>query len=207
MLFDKGKYKKLFSFTLMFEKFSLSKQNMWKQNIKFFWFSGFPKSLLKWHFFKLEARKFNFPEYKKLIQNVFFSLFELVKLLPEISDRYEVRKFHFQKYNFFSLRDRKFHFLKSYVSQNIKNPFFENRRNLLILVLESSIFLKYKNFFLGGIFLFFGSWTPGECPRWLHNILLWLTKFYFHYKWNKAWLLVLTWFIRIASRVTKRLKI
>ena len=32
------------------------------------------------------------------------------------------------------------------------------------------------------------------------------TKFSFHHKWNEAWLLVINWYIRVASRVAKLLK-
>ena len=44
-----------------------------------------PKGVLlnKQEFFKLGARKFHFPKYKKLFKSEFFSLFELGKLLPE----------------------------------------------------------------------------------------------------------------------------
>ena len=33
-----------------------------------------------------------------------------------------------------------------------------------------------------------------------------LTKFPFTTKWNEAWLLVINWYIRVASRVAERLK-
>ena len=39
--------------------------------------------------FKLAARKFNFPKYKKLFQSTFFSFFELEKLLTETSEKYK----------------------------------------------------------------------------------------------------------------------
>ena len=41
-----------------------------------------------------------------------------------------------------------------------------------------------------------------------HNIYenFWcFTKFSFHHKWNEAWLLVINWYIRVASRVAERL--
>ena len=34
----------------------------------------------------------------------------------------------------------------------------------------------------------------------------WLRKFSFHHKWNEAWLLVINWYIRVASWVAQRLK-
>ena len=34
----------------------------------------------------------------------------------------------------------------------------------------------------------------------------WLSKFSFHHKWNKAWLLVINWYIRVASGVAICLK-
>ena len=75
MLLYQGKYKKLFPFALMFEKFSLKKQKKHvKRNIRNF--VGFASSLLKCKTFaKHEARKSHFLKYKKFCQNgVFFIL-------------------------------------------------------------------------------------------------------------------------------------
>ena len=33
-----------------------------------------------------------------------------------------------------------------------------------------------------------------------------LSKYSFQYKWNEAWLLIINWYIRVASRVVERLK-
>ena len=34
----------------------------------------------------------------------------------------------------------------------------------------------------------------------------WLTKFFFHHKWNEAWLSITSWYIPAVSRVTKQFK-
>ena len=62
------------------------------------------KFLLKYNkFFKLRARKFCFPKYKKLSKRVFFSFFELAssllkyKTFCRISVSWNIGKFYFQK--------------------------------------------------------------------------------------------------------------
>ena len=35
----------------------------------------------------------------------------------------------------------------------------------------------------------------------------WLNKFFFHHKWNEAWLLVINRYIRFVSKITKQSKI
>ena len=67
----RGKYKKPFSFALMFEKLSLN-------NV--FCFSDFTSSFLKYQkFFKLGARQFLFPKYKTFFHSGIL-FFELGKL-------------------------------------------------------------------------------------------------------------------------------
>ena len=40
-----------------------------------------------------------------------------------------------------------------------------------------------------------------------YNILRWwFSKFFFHHKWNKAWLLVKNWYIWVASQVGNQLQ-
>ena len=71
LLLYKGKYKKLFSFLLMFKNFSLNRKNV-KRNIRNSWFSGFAKSVLKIYYFEGAILKmyflgeFNFFWKKKL---------------------------------------------------------------------------------------------------------------------------------------------
>ena len=85
------KYKKLFSFVLMFEKVCLNKQKI--QNI---WFSGFASCLLKCKkSFKLEARKFHFSRYKFLRVGSFYFLSSEGYFLKCFIVK--ARKFHFRK--------------------------------------------------------------------------------------------------------------
>ena len=44
-----------------------------------------------------------------------------------------------------------------------------------------------------------------SCSKYF-EIFWWVGKFCFPHKWKEAWLLVIKWFMRIASRVPKRLK-
>ena len=98
-------WEKLFSFVLIFEKFSLSKQRVWN-----FWLSCFASSLLKYKkVFSQGVRKFHFLKYNKHFQSgVFFSFFEPGNLLPEIYKKFlrvsiswNIRKFYFLKYKEF----------------------------------------------------------------------------------------------------------
>ena len=85
------KYKKLFPFVLMFEKFCLNKKK--QRNI---WFSGFASCLLKCKkSFKLEDRKFHFSKYKLLRVGCFYFLSSEGYLLKCFIVK--ARKFHFRK--------------------------------------------------------------------------------------------------------------
>ena len=41
---------------------------------------------------------------------------------------------------------------------------------------------------------------------WYFETFWWFSKFCFHHKWNEEWLLVVSWYIRFASRVAERPK-
>ena len=45
-------------------------------------------------------------------------------------------------------------------------------------------------------------WTERlqPCPWYFENVLG-FTKFFFHHKWNEAWLIIINWYIQVASRV------
>ena len=45
-----------------------------------------------------------------------------------------------------------------------------------------------------------------SCSEYFENFS-WLSKFSFHRKWDGAWLLVINWYIRVASWVAERLKV
>ena len=71
-LFYYGKYEKLFSFALMFEKFFLNKQKMRKEKLEVFDFQAF--KIPSWNIstFYPFGRKSHFPKYKEVLQSCFF---------------------------------------------------------------------------------------------------------------------------------------
>ena len=89
-------YKKLFSFTVMLEKFPDNKQKMWKQIEETFDFQAL--QVLSWNTraINLAARKFDFLRYQKLFKSVFFYF-----LSSEIYVSGHIRKFCFLIYKQF----------------------------------------------------------------------------------------------------------
>ena len=56
-----------------------------RKSVRNFWFSGLASSLMKYYkLFKLGARKFHFPKYKKHFKSWFYSPFEHGDILLEI---------------------------------------------------------------------------------------------------------------------------
>ena len=99
-------------YSLMFGNFSLSKQKMWKQISKIFNFQALQVSSWNISFLCLNLENFISWNIRSFFR-VFFLLFK-----PE--------KFHCCKYNkLFNLAAKKFHFLKSSVSWNIRKAFLE----------------------------------------------------------------------------------
>ena len=137
MLLYKGKYRKLFSFALLFKKLSLNKQKMWD-----FWFSGFPSSLLKCSkLFNIKFRKFCFPKFEKL----FYSGFLHVLRWKNYFLKYKIEVFLKYKEMF---RVSRF--------PNIRKAFlWENIINFLILEQKGFVsqnIRKIKNFYRGFFF-------------------------------------------------------
>ena len=89
-------YKKLFSFTVMLEKFPDNKQKMWKQIEETFDLQAL--QVLSWNTraINLAARKFDFLRYQKLFKSVFFYF-----LSSEIYVSGHIRKFCFLIYKQF----------------------------------------------------------------------------------------------------------
>ena len=97
-------------------------------------------------FFKLEARKFHFSKYKKLLKSGSFYFSR--------SERY------FLKYQKVSLPNYIKNFFGVSVSRNIRKAFFwGNIRSFLILGSKRSTFQEYKKFSQGGTFFIFWAWA------------------------------------------------
>ena len=120
MLLYQGKYKKLFSFALMFEKFSLKKQNKHvKRNIRNF---------------DLQA-----------LQVPSWNVRSLLSMRLERPISWNIR--NFVRVGLFYFASPESSLLKYKKSMTLKIPISGNIRNFLILELESSISWNMRNFF------------------------------------------------------------
>ena len=133
----------------MFEKFPLNKQKMWKEICKFFWFSGFANSLLKYkNFLSLRLESSISQNTRNFFRVGFFLIFRARKVFYW-NIKKNFKKFHFPKYkkSFFWENIRTFLILglESSTSRNIRKTFFwESKINFLIV---NCFMKKYKKFF------------------------------------------------------------